>query len=140
MNYIIWQYVVIIYFLDSKFPVRTDCLNCQHKLMRILYIKRLIKQDGIVYYRSGVQELTFFLNALFAISRTSLALMLIYLRYKSFYDGDYSTPGLFSVGKETSVFSNASRPYRPYSRLSFESIAATLFVGVKQPMYEFDPL
>jgi len=33
----------------------------------------------------------FFLNALFAISRTSLALMLIYRRYKSFDDGDYST-------------------------------------------------
>jgi hypothetical protein len=66
-----------------------------------------------MYYQSGVQELKFFLNALFAISRTSLALMLIYRRYKSFDDGNHSTPGLFSVGKETSVFTNASRPYRP---------------------------
>jgi hypothetical protein len=66
-----------------------------------------------MYYQSGVQELTFFLNALFAISRTSLALMLIYRRCKSFDDGGYSTPGLFSVEKETFVFTNASRPYRP---------------------------
>lgn len=66
--------------------------------------------------------------------------MLIYRRYKSFDDGEYSTPGLFSVGKETVAVTNASRPYRPYSRLGFESIAATFFVGLKQPMYGFDSL
>jgi hypothetical protein len=66
--------------------------------------------------------------------------MLLYRRYKSLDDGDYSTPGLFSVGKETFVFNNASGPCRPYCRLSFQSIAATVFVWVKQPVYEFDRL
>jgi len=57
----------------------------------------------------GCRNLSFFLTALFAISRTSLTLMLIYRKYKSFDDGDYSTPGLLSAGKETSVFCTGRR-------------------------------